>query len=73
MNPAELHCKWFGHDVRKLEVRTPKLWTGNSDGRFLIVARCARCGQIFEHELTGGQTHFLCEQYELQGDDIWLG
>lgn len=73
MKPVELHCKWFGHRLRGLVLRTPRRWADPGEPSFTLQQTCATCGFLREFELTGNEAHAVSESYEMTGDKIWQG
>ena len=57
INPTELTCRWFGHEIKDLVVRTPKRRTLAGDLTFLVSQTCQRCGVTREDRVIGNQTY----------------
>lgn len=55
MTPAELACRWWGHEVKDLVVRTPKKRTRRGDLQFFVSQTCQRCGATREDRVVGDQ------------------
>lgn len=63
MNPSELACAWYGHELTELTFRTPRLGAGLDDSKFTISQTCCRCGGVWKQEISGSLAHAACEEY----------
>ena len=72
MNPAELACRWYGHQLQGFSIRTPRHWDGLEDDKFTISQTCQRCGRVWEQKISGSLAHASCEDYAHGQLDIRL-
>ena len=63
MTPSELACSWYGHELKELTFRTPRLMAELGDSKFTISQTCQRCGRVWEQEISGASAHAACEEY----------
>ena len=59
INPSELMCKWFGHEIKDLTVRTPNRRTVTGDLQFFVSQTCQRCGATREDQVIGNQPYHI--------------
>ena len=70
MTPAELACRWWGHKIDKLEVRTPKKRTAAGDLQFFVSQTCQRCGATREDRVVGDQSYHHANARLQEGFDF---
>ena len=64
MHPAQLACRWFGHDVGDgFTVSTGSLKNAAGNDSFKFTLKCLRCGETWSQEVSGRVAFAYAEEF----------